>query len=254
MTPNFVGRSLLHVTLMVFAATCLIRANAEEPVKEPAVDKKVETPLPEPVGLTKISKDFPVWVDMKRKLVAVDGQVCLTEGQLELFACPKGTKEHEACVSVNSDAKTVHAALLAVGAKAGSPVQYDPVYIPAKGTVIEIKLLWTDKNGKRHETRAQEWIRNVRTKKEMEALWVFAGSAFWTDEKEGKRYYHADNGDLVCVSNFPYAMLDLSVKSSMENNDLLFEAFTERMPPRGTKVRMILTPQLTGEKEEAKPK
>src|SRR5262249_5153652 len=102
-------------------------ANAPAPpVNEPA--------MPPPPGLTKISKDFPVWIDLKRKLVVFAGVICLTEGKLKMFECPKGTKEHKSFIAATSDAKTVHAALLAVGAKVGNPVQYDPVYKPAKGT------------------------------------------------------------------------------------------------------------------------
>ena len=36
-----------------------------------------------------------------------------------MFAVTKGTKEHEAVVSVNTKAYVVHAALLAVGAESG---------------------------------------------------------------------------------------------------------------------------------------
>ena len=45
----------------------------------------------------------------------IDGQICLNKGMLEMFAVPKGTKEHESIVSVNTKAQVVHAALLAVG-------------------------------------------------------------------------------------------------------------------------------------------
>ncbi|MFM8893500.1 MAG: hypothetical protein ACKOTB_18140, partial [Planctomycetia bacterium] len=48
--------------------------------------------------------------------------------------------------------------------------------------------------------------------------------------------------DLVCLSNFPTAMLDLPIESSQSNEALLFEAFDGRIPPRGTVVDMILTP------------
>lgn len=244
--------SVLSVAIAAFAFAIVLSAAADEPAKETPAAENTEPPLSAPPGLTKISKEFPVWIDLKRKIVVVDGQVALPEGQLEMFACPKGTKEHESVVSVYSDAKTIHAGLLAVGAKAGNPVQYDPVYKPASGTAVEIMLLWTDKDGKQHKTRAQEWIRVVKTGKELDASWVFAGSGFWTDEAEGKRYYHADSGDLVCVSNFPTATLDLPVQSSQANDDLLFEVFKGRVPPRGTKLRMVLMPKIE-EKEPAKP-
>ncbi|MEX0978835.1 MAG: YdjY domain-containing protein, partial [Pirellulales bacterium] len=55
--------------------------------------------------------------------------------------------------------------------------------------------------------------------------------------------YLAESGDFICVSNFPSAMLDLPVKSSQANESLLYEAFTDRIPPVGTRVRLVLTPK-----------
>ena len=55
---------------------------------------------------------------------------------------------------------------------------------------------------------------------------------------------------MICVSNFPSAMLDLPIESSQATSDLEFEAFTEHIPPVGTKVRLVLAPRL--EKGESK--
>jgi len=70
---------------------------------------------------------------------------------------------------------------------------------------------------------------------------VFAGSSFWTDPTDGKEYYQADGGDLICVSNFPTATLDLPVKSSQSNEALLFEVFEGRVPPRDTEVEIVFS-------------
>jgi hypothetical protein len=198
----------------------------------------------EPPGAKRLDPKVPVWIDVEKKLVIVDGAVCLREGQLEMFACLKGTKEHESVVSVGGKAYFVHAGLLAVGAKVGGPVQFDPKYVPASGTEVEVTVLWIDKDGKKHQVRAQEWIRNSETKKPMTFPWVFAGSGFWTDETEGRQYYLGESGDFICVSNFPSATLDLPIESSAANSALLFEAFTENIPAFETPVQVILTPRL----------
>jgi hypothetical protein len=112
-------------------------------------------------------------------------------------------------------------------------------------------VLWQDKDGKRHKVPAQQWVRDIKTQKALEYSWVFAGSGFWTDERTGERHYQGEAGDLICVSNFPSATLDLPVMSSDTNAQLAFEAFTENIPPRGTKVRLVLIPRL--EKEKTKP-
>lgn len=201
---------------------------------------KPKTAFGEPAGLVRLSKQYALWIDPKRKHVVVDGRVCLREGQLEMFACPKGTKEHESVVALDCKAEFVHAALLAIGAEAGKPVSFDPEYAPASGDPIEVVVLWKDKEGGRHKTRAQEWIKHVRTGKAMPYDWVFGGSGFWTSPETGDRHYFANDGDLICVSNFSSATLDLPVQSSQANSQLLFTAFTERIPPVGTPVRLVL--------------
>ncbi len=202
-------------------------------------------------SLIPLDKTRPVWVDKAAKRVVIVGQICQREAPLELFACLRGTKEHEAVVSVDVQAVTVHAGLLAMGAKQGSPARWDPKYVPATGTEIEVTVAWKDKAGKRQTARAQDWILDTQTKKAMAHPWVFAGSRFWKDEETGKKYYEAEGGDFICVSNFPSAMLDLPIESSQANEALLFRAFTERIPPLGTPVTLLLTPKLEKKKEEA---
>ena len=193
--------------------------------------------------LTRMLKDHDLWIHAERKFVVVNGEICLREGPLEMFACTRGTKEHESIVTVNCPARFIHAALLAVEAQTGSPVQYDPKYKPASGTEINILILWKDKDGKTQRANAQQWVQNSRSQKQIDFRWVFAGSSFWTDESTGEKYYQADGGDLICVSNFTTAMLDLPIESSQDNGGLLFNAFTERIPPLKTKVKLILQPR-----------
>jgi len=123
------------------------------------------------------------------------------------------------------------------------PLWVDPAYVPATGTEIEIALIYEDKKGRRRKARAQDWIHDAATGKAMTHRFVFAGSGFWQDEQTGKRHYLAESGDFICVSNFSSAMLDVPVQSSQGNDQLMFKAFTKRIPPLGTPVTMILTPK-----------
>jgi len=217
---------------------------AAEPAKADETKPAAAPAEPDPPGLTRLSKTHSIWLDTKRKAVVIDGEVCLREGQLEMFACPKNTKEHESILSLNCSAEEAHAGLLAAGAKVGTPVKFDPKYVPAKGDIVDIYLLWRDADGTKHQVRAQEWIKHTKTGKPMEYDWVFAGSGFWKDDETGKMHYQANSGDFICVSNFPTATLDLPVESSQANSDLMFTALTEKIPPKGTKVRLVLIPRV----------
>jgi hypothetical protein len=240
-------QSARRVGIVRFAAACCL-ALVAMPLAL-SQDSTSGAPAPrrpltkDPPGMTRLMPDYDVWLDQKNKRVVVDGSVVLREGQLEMLACPRGTKEHEAIIAVDTKAYAVHAGLLAAGAQVGTPVQFQPKYQPATGTEIDVQVVWTDRNGKVHTDRAQDWIKNVKTGKAMEYPWVFAGSGFWQSDPGGPKHYMAESGDFICISNFPSAMLDLPVESSQSNDALLFQANTDRIPPLGTRVRLVLTPK-----------
>jgi hypothetical protein len=218
------------LALATGSAFCREPAAAERP----AVDRHPE--------LKRLSPDEEVWVDPRAKRVIVGGVIAVAEGPIEYFACPEGTKEHESIVATKSTARLVHAGLLAIGLVPGKPVSFDPDYVAATGPRVRVTMRWKDEAGAVREVPAQQWIRDTRTGKPLAEPWVFAGSAFWKDPADGKEYYQADGGDLVCVSNFPTALLDLPIESSQSNEALLFEAFGGRVvPPRNTPVEMILS-------------
>jgi hypothetical protein len=247
-------------------------------------------------------------LDAKGKKLLLKSEVVLREGLLELLVCLKRTKEHESILSVDAPAQIIHAGLLALGAKQGSPVRWQPEFQAATGQPIDIFFTWTDEDGKLHRDPGQSWVRHATRRyfvekldpvpkgfklpidselkwdsrngellwyghmsaaqrdetlkiaddaafqkaiksfyqqsqiRAMDASWVFAGSYFLTDEKTGEKFYQAESGDLICVANFATATLDLSATSTATNDDLMFEAFTERIPPLGTKVTIELVP------------
>jgi hypothetical protein len=218
----------------------------EATVKPAASDNPTPTNPADPTApLRRLLPEDDVWIDPKNKQIVIEGEVCLTRGLLEMFACLKGSKEHESVVAANAKAYPVHAALLALGAKSGSPAKFDPKYVPASGTPIDVMVYWTDDKGQPQKAKAQDWVRDIKTQKPMGPSWVFAGSAFHHNEVTGKNIYIADAyGDFICVSNFPSALLDIPVESSQENAELAFEANTEKIPPRGTKVKIVLMPKI----------
>jgi hypothetical protein len=229
----------------------VVKSDPRQPQPPAEVPDQVDTS-----GMVRLDAKRPVWLDRERRWIVTEGEVVLNRGMLEMFACPRGTKEHESIVAVDCRAMTVHAGLIAIGVKPGKPASFVPSYRPASGDPVEIWVLWTDQEGKRHKVRAQEWLRNVKTREAMKFNWVFAGSSFYTDPNTGQKYYQGDGGDFVCVSNFPTATLDLPIESSQSDEALLFEAFTENMPPVETKVQLVFVPgkkDQPGEKKDASP-
>lgn len=197
-----------------------------------------------PAGFKRLLPTAPVWLDATNKRLVMVGEVVQTEGQMEMFACLKKTKEHESILAIDTQAYAVHAGLVAIGAEPGSPARFLPEYAPARGTEINITLYWTAADGQRKSAPAQSWLTNTRTRLPMQQSWVFGGSGFWVDPLTKERHYQAEEGDFICVSNFTTALLDVPVQSSQANDALLFEANPDVVPPKGTRVTVVLTPQL----------
>ena len=184
-----------------------------------------------------------VWLDTKNKSVILAGHICLTRGGLEMFVCPINTKEHESVIAAHATSAEVHAALLAIGAEPGEPVQWEPVQKSASGSVIEVRVTWRDPDSNRTVTRwGKEMVRDFRDGKGLSHDWVFGGSILEKDPESGESYYYGDSGPLLCVSNFATACMDINVPSSASNGNLLYEAFTENLPAKGTKVYVQLKP------------
>ena len=210
--------------------------------RAPWPDERAAKAFAPPPGAKKISRTSNLWVDPQQKRVYADGYVALRRGPLEMLACPVGTKEHESVVAVLAKSSEVHAALLAIGATPGTPVRYEPEFVPATGQQVRVWVTWRDEQGQFHVSDARRWIRKMGTQETLATDWVFAGSGFWKDPADGTEYYQADSGDMICVSNFSTAMMDVPFASSAQANELIFEPFTERIPEPGTPVRLVLVP------------
>ncbi len=189
-----------------------------------------------------------VWLETQgdKRRILISAEVCLREGQygLECLLCKQYTKEHESILAMDADAKVIHAGLIAAGAKPGSPVKFDPKFTPPSGTPIRVTLQYEDK-GKLKVVPAQQWVRDQKTKKDLEYDWVFAGSVFFKsplDEDGPEQYAAAGEGSAICVTNVPTAMLDLPINSPKGLETRVYEPNTERIPAVGTKVVVILEP------------
>lgn len=197
-----------------------------------------------------VGKNVTLEIEGDKRRVLVNAYVCLRQGHLEQLLTRKQTKEHEAILAADVDARHIHSALMLAKAEPGKPVQFRPKFQPASGTVIKVFLEYTDKD-KLKRVPAQQWIRTSKNKKDLRFDWVFAGSGLFQDPNDKNRppFYMANDGDVICVANFETAMLDLPIESSGDNEDLVFEAHTERIPPLQTAVVVILEPVLPARKK-----
>ena len=236
-----------------------------QPKKETPAEKLPDFPKLDPKNVTEyLNKEKTILGEFagekgQRKLIRVGlvAEVCLREGPLELFLCKKGTKEHESIVRVDADAQFIHAALELAGAKPGTTTQFvdengNPKWKAATGSRIKVLVHYT-MGGKTFTHPAQEWIRDrEKSKKDKRDViipygWVFAGSKELVDPCDSKRkFYAANSGDVISISNFPYSMLEIPADISKDDAFLTYEALTEKIPPQFSKVWIVLEPVLKG--------
>jgi hypothetical protein len=219
-------------------------SSAREAVPDKPPEKQPEAKKVE------LGKNIFLEVQGDRRRVLIQGAICLREGILEQLVTKKGTKEHEAIIAADIDARTLHLALTLAGAEPGQPVQWRPKFKPASGTTVKIFVEYYADKGKTVRVPAQQWIQHMKTKKDLPSDWVFAGSYLIPDptDKTKKPYYAANTGDVICVSNFESALLDVPFDSPKDNDDLAYIAHTARIPPEKTPVTVILEPVLSGKK------
>ncbi len=179
----------------------------------------------------------------KSRRVLIQAEVCLREGLLEQLLTRKRTKEHEAILAADIDARNVHLALTLAGAEAGKVVQFRPKLIAPSGAAVKVSLEYVAKE-KTVRVPAQEWIRNLKSKKDFPTDWVFAGSVFIPDptDKNKLPFYGANDGDVISIVNFESSCLDVPFLNTKDNADLVYEAHTERIPALKTPVTVILEP------------
>jgi hypothetical protein len=216
-------------------------AEFEEPKEDPPEEAP---PIPEEYKpLNKAKTIFFEKKDDGTRRVHLLAEVCLREGPLEVFLCKNFTKEHEAILRADIDAREVHFALVAAGAEPGSPATFVPRFKAPTGTKIKVSVTYREK-GKVKTSPASEWVMNKVNSKNLEYDWVFAGSRLFKDPEnpQATPFYMANNGEVISLSNFPDSMMDLPVKSSKDVADLLFEANTAKIPPLRSPVLVTLEP------------
>src|SRR5262249_42063382 len=101
-------------------------------VTVPDTPRSAAAPVPDKpeAKRTQLARNVFLEVQGEQRRVIVQATVCLREGQLEGLLCRKNTKEHEYILAADADARQIHLALVAAKAKPGTPVQFDPRYMP----------------------------------------------------------------------------------------------------------------------------
>lgn len=260
---------------------------AEEPPKEPAKteekkagDAKVDEK--EAQKMIQLAQDreeliMPgLKIMIKKGYIDVDAKVCLAEGFLELIACTKDSKEHEALISVEPKAAHIHAALLLIGAQPGNPAMRKEVQtedgprwvdIPPRGQDIDVFLVFNNKEGKPEEHSIDKFLIKgmdenfdgvpVEPLKKEERkfpthTFLFTGSHVYKDGESDPIYLADESGNVISLSTFGDELLALPGVHAHANEALSWAIDPTHLPPLNTKVTLRLKPKKAAAAQEPK--
>jgi hypothetical protein len=196
-------------------------------------------------------------INLEERCVDVEASVCLRRGLLELVACTKGTKEHESIVVVEAKPMHIHAALLLLGAKPGSPATRQQlgdhverwIDVPPRGGPVDVSLVLRGEGGKWAERPISDFIIRSRPKsadpepKLPTLTFLFAGSVLHGDGPGPRRYLSDDSGNVISLSTFGDELLCLPAIHSQANDALQWQVNPTHLPAIGSNVTLRLRPQ-----------
>jgi hypothetical protein len=145
--------------------------------------------------------------------------------------------------------------LLSLGLSRGKPAKWNydldaekHSYYPPRGAKLDVRLKWTQ-DGQVRTAPASSWLASASGTGRVPDKWVFVGS----DMLPGGGYaadadYHGGGGAFISVSNFAEAIIDVPFLSTGDNAQLDIESVPANIPPIGTEVEVILTPELDAAK------
>ena len=229
--------------LLIVAGCALTNSScaAQERVAAAAPRRAAEPAAASPSTQGSVGK-FPfLEVDARAKQVRVECEALAVENPLEFFCCLAGTVEHESVLRSKVRPSHLHAALLMLGLEPGEPVHFSESakkWLPPHGPPLQISVEF-EKDDKRVTLPAYRLMRDVKTKREMPPMtWIFAGSRVMPGD-----VYAADRtGYIVSVVNFDFSVIDIPQLASNANETLGWQTNLDLMPPKGSKVTMIIEP------------
>jgi hypothetical protein len=188
-------------------------------------------------------------IDLLEDRVVLPGSVVLREGALEFFAVFPGGKTHESVLLLEGkpDAEgnraqglgaALNSCLMALGLRPGTPVRVLPGgrALPAKGSPVHLAVEW-EEEGKPVRVRAEDLLWDRERNRAMDpGRWIYVGSFF-----DPQGYLPDLTGDAVAVWSVATCIVDLDDPRAA--NDTIFVACKPRIPPEGTKVRLVLSPK-----------
>ena len=216
-------------------------------------------PTASPAGASARTAIAPgLWVDLEEGYVEFRGWTCLDTGWLEQVVCSPGTREHESLIVTDLAASKIHAALLLLGLKPGTPGKWETegdevIAISPSGPGVMVSVEWSDSDGRSHRSGISRWIIDVQDRVVFPTdRWIFAGSielAGADAERAGTSYLADRTGSIIGLVTFGDEVLaaEVVIPDAAGVHEPEWVANTRNIPPPGTVVMVRLVPARPGQ-------
>jgi hypothetical protein len=246
----------LFVLILTSLVTC---GYSQEDKKntEKKTDKQEKTPAKQ--EMTKVP-GFKI--DVKKKEVRMEAEICLTTGLLEYLVCLPQTFEHEAIFVTKSKPQILHAALLMIGREPThlmkEKFKWWEVIKKRPKSRLKIDVEWKDKKGKLQRIPLHKLLIDRGAKedaKEEERYakdeWYFNGS-FFIDGK----YAAIDDATVIAVQPMGSSVIQYGIDAGnpYSGDHIGFAINSKLCPKYGTKVDLIFSEKKIEKKDNKKDK
>lgn len=221
------------------------RARAEAPGSSGAGGASISTNAPLKEISSGVYEIGLVRLDKAARTVSFPAVVNMQEGLMEYLIVASGGKLHESVLVTSAEPYHIHLAMLFLGAKGAPPLTAEArvAETQIKGEPITIWAMW-QQHGEAKRLRIESFILHTETKQPMsEGPWTYNGS--WVFEGT----FLAQRERSVVATITDHDALVNNPRPGRENDELWL-ANQERVPPPGTKVSVTF--ELGPGKKESK--
>jgi hypothetical protein len=244
-------RAIMSVRMGVWCACLAGLFLIAHAVAQPA-PKTGPTPPPKAEVKKQLKRIGNVMVDRAAGKLMIPGTVVLRDGILDyLCVAPSSGKDYESLIEVNCKPSSIHAGLLALGARPG---KIDKKFKTAGrgdhagmdrrpvGTKVKITVR-VGEGDKATETPISKWVIRRATKRPAkELVWVFTGSLM-TPKPDGKGKMYLADQERLAVSMLYHGACVLNLASSAgspyDADDKGYAVNSKVVPKLKTKVWLV---------------
>jgi hypothetical protein len=176
-------------------------------------------------------------LDLNSKTITMYGRLNMSYGLIELLACTKIGKVHESALVMDVQPIHLQTALILLGLEYEGGLRYQGDPRTPKGDSVRIWVEWDGDDGTTQRHRAEDLVFNRETQSPMQNTdWVFTGSRM----DDNGMFMAQAVGTLITTFHDPDSILDNPLPEGAD--DTIYVVNTQIAPPKGTPIRMIITP------------